>query len=129
MLSNLVVGPVVDQAGFAPVFLVSALLYPAAWLILAAGRAPRRRERNRMNVQRRKPRTARIGIFGVGYHVYWNQFPGLLDELMAKLDVLVAVRSHRRHVENFGMVDKAQDAYALARGSRPPTSTSSSATC
>jgi MFS transporter, ACS family, hexuronate transporter len=38
MLSNLVVGPVVDQAGFAPVFLVSALLYPAAWLILAAGR-------------------------------------------------------------------------------------------
>lgn len=38
MLSNLVVGPVVDQAGFAPVFLVSALLYPAAWLILAAER-------------------------------------------------------------------------------------------
>ncbi len=38
MLSNLVVGPVVDQAGFAPVFLVSALLYPSAWLILAAGR-------------------------------------------------------------------------------------------
>lgn len=38
MLSNLVVGPVVDQAGFAPVFLASALLYPAAWLILAAGR-------------------------------------------------------------------------------------------
>jgi ACS family hexuronate transporter-like MFS transporter len=38
MLSNLVVGPVVDQAGFAPIFLVSALLYPAAWLILAAGR-------------------------------------------------------------------------------------------
>jgi len=38
MLSNLVVGPVVDQAGFAPVFLASAALYPAAWLILAGGR-------------------------------------------------------------------------------------------
>lgn len=38
MLSNLVVGPVVDHAGFGPVFLVSALLYPAAWLILTAGR-------------------------------------------------------------------------------------------
>ncbi len=38
MLSNLIVGPVVDHSGFAPVFLVSALLYPAAWLILAAGR-------------------------------------------------------------------------------------------
>jgi hypothetical protein len=54
MLSNLVVGPVVDQAGFAPVFLVSALLYPAAWLILAAGRRapcplPRKEPHERTN--------------------------------------------------------------------------------
>ena len=40
MLSNLIVGPVVDLHGFAPAFFVSALLYPAAWLILAARRAP-----------------------------------------------------------------------------------------
>jgi L-arabinose isomerase len=67
-----------------------------------------------MKVQRRKPRTARVGIFGVGYHVYWNQFPGLLGELMAKLDVLVErVRATGVTVETFGMVDKAQDAYAL----------------
>jgi len=67
-----------------------------------------------MRVPRRKPRTARIGIFGVGYHVYWNQFPGLLDELMAKLDVLVArVESHGAQVTNFGMVDKAEAAYSL----------------
>jgi ACS family hexuronate transporter-like MFS transporter len=39
MLSNLIVGPVVDHAGFGPVFLVSAVLYPAAWLIVAAGSA------------------------------------------------------------------------------------------
>jgi ACS family hexuronate transporter-like MFS transporter len=38
MLSNLVVGPVVDRFSFAPAFFVSALLYPAAWLILAARR-------------------------------------------------------------------------------------------
>ena len=38
MLSNLVVGPVVDRFSFAPAFLVSALLYPAAWLILATVR-------------------------------------------------------------------------------------------
>ncbi|MCC6293340.1 MAG: MFS transporter [Bryobacterales bacterium] len=38
MVSNLVVGPVVDATGFAPVFLVSALLYPLAWLILALRR-------------------------------------------------------------------------------------------
>lgn len=38
MLSNLIVGPVVDASGFTPVFLVSALLYPLAWIILATGR-------------------------------------------------------------------------------------------
>jgi L-arabinose isomerase len=67
-----------------------------------------------MRVARRKPRCARIGIFGVGYHVYWNQFPGLLDELMSKLTVLVAkVEASGAQVVNFGMVDKAEDAYAL----------------
>jgi L-arabinose isomerase len=68
-----------------------------------------------MRVERRKPRTAKVGIFGVGYHVYWNQFPGLLEELLGKLDVLVKkVESTGVAVCNFGMVDKAQDAYALA---------------
>ncbi len=67
-----------------------------------------------MNIARRKPRTARVGIFGVGYFVYWDQFPGLLDELLAKLNVLDArVRATGVEVFNYGMVDKAQDAYAL----------------
>lgn len=42
MLSNLIVGPAVDASGFAPVFLVSALLYPLAWIILAMGGQARR---------------------------------------------------------------------------------------
>lgn len=65
-------------------------------------------------IARRKPRTARIGVFGVGYHVYWGQFPGLLDELNAKIQRL-ATRAGATGavVTNFGMVDKAQDAYAL----------------
>jgi len=67
-----------------------------------------------MNIERRKPRTARVGIFGVGYHVYWDQFPGLLDELLAKLAVLDGrVRATGVEVFNYGMVDKAQAAYAL----------------
>lgn len=41
MLSNLVTGPVIDHYSFAPVFLVSALLYPIAWVVLAAGHRPR----------------------------------------------------------------------------------------
>ncbi|MGJ5816586.1 L-fucose/L-arabinose isomerase family protein [Paludibaculum fermentans] len=68
-----------------------------------------------MRVPRRKPRTARVGLFGVGYHVYWNQFPGLLDELHNKLNVLDSkIQANRVEVVNFGIVDKAQDAYALA---------------
>ena len=37
-----------------------------------------------MNIARRKPLTARVGIFGVGLDTYWEQFPGLLDDLLAK---------------------------------------------
>lgn len=67
-----------------------------------------------VRIPRRKPLTARIGLFGVGYHVYWGQFPGLLDELLAKLAVLEQrVAATGATVANFGMVDKAQDAYAL----------------
>ncbi len=68
-----------------------------------------------MRVPRRKPRTARVGLFGVGYHVYWKQFPGLLDELHNKLNILDSkIQANRVEVVNFGIVDKAQDAYALA---------------
>jgi L-arabinose isomerase len=63
---------------------------------------------------RRKPRTARIGIFGVGFHAYWPQFEGLLEELRGKLAVLVdRVGSHGVEVLDFGMVDDAASAYAL----------------
>ena len=41
MLSNLVIGPVVDNFSFTPVFLASAVVYPLAWLILS-GRSPLR---------------------------------------------------------------------------------------
>ncbi len=67
-----------------------------------------------MRVSRRKPRTAHIGIFGVGYHVYWNQFSGLLEELVDKLDVLAKrVEARGAKITNFGIVDKAETAYSL----------------
>jgi MFS transporter, ACS family, hexuronate transporter len=37
MLSGLVIGPVIDRCSFGPVFFVSALLYPLAWLVIFAG--------------------------------------------------------------------------------------------
>jgi len=67
-----------------------------------------------MNVTRRKKRTANIGIFGVGFHRYWPQFDGLLEELTRKLDIFVErVRSREVEVTNFGIVDDAAAAYAV----------------
>ena len=40
MLSNLVIGPVVDAQGFTPIFLASAVVYPIAWLIIRTGPRP-----------------------------------------------------------------------------------------
>ena len=65
-------------------------------------------------IARRKPRTARVGIFGVGHHTYWDQFAGLHAEMLGKIDVLVRkVAATGVTVTNFGLVDTAQAAYAL----------------
>ncbi|MHC4179398.1 MAG: L-arabinose isomerase family protein, partial [Planctomycetota bacterium] len=67
-----------------------------------------------MRVARRKERTANVGVFGVGHHVYWPQFEGLLDEMHRKLKVFVGkVESHGVQVTDFGLIDDAQGAYAL----------------
>jgi L-arabinose isomerase len=67
-----------------------------------------------VSVPRRKPLTARVGIFGVGLDIYWGQFPGLLEALLGYLDTFEAqVRAHGVETESFGMVDSAQAAYAL----------------
>ena len=65
-------------------------------------------------IPRRKPLVARIGVFGVGYHAYWPQFDGLLDELLGKLATFVdLVKAFDVEVVDFGMVDDAEAAYAL----------------
>ena len=68
----------------------------------------------KIRIPRRKPLTARIGVFGVGHHTYWKQFEGLLDEMHRKLDQFVAkVTTCGVEVTNFGMVDDAPSAYSL----------------
>lgn len=65
-------------------------------------------------IPRRKPRTARIGIFGVGHHTYWGQFEGLRDQMLAKIEHLVRrVAATGVEVTNFGLVDTAQASYDL----------------
>ncbi len=67
-----------------------------------------------MRVERRKKRTANIGVFGVGFHKYWPQFDGLLTELKQKLSVFVRrVAQSGANVTDFGIVDDAESAYAL----------------
>ena len=41
-------------------------------------------QNTRFEIPRRKPLTAKVGVFGVGHHTYWTQFPGLLDEMHRK---------------------------------------------
>ncbi len=67
-----------------------------------------------IRIPRRRPLSARIGIFGVGHKTYWAQFDGLLDEMHRKLAHLERrVTGCGVTVENFGMVDEARVAYAL----------------
>jgi len=67
-----------------------------------------------MAVERRRPLTANVGVVAVGHHVYWGQFEGLLDELLAKVEVLVGkLKAQGVQVTDFGMVDRAEVAYAV----------------
>jgi len=73
-----------------------------------------------MQVTRRKPLSARIGVFGVGHGVYWDQFPGLLDEMNRKLGEFCDLVTNREknqacesEILNFGLIDSEQKAAAL----------------
>ncbi|HYD85564.1 MAG TPA: L-fucose/L-arabinose isomerase family protein [Opitutus sp.] len=67
-------------------------------------------------IPRRRPLTARVGIFGVGFHMYWPQFPGLQEELLGHLKTFTnRVAAQNVQAIDFGMVDDAQSAYALLR--------------
>lgn len=65
----------------------------------------------------------RIGVFGVGYYKYWDQFPGLLDELLIKQEKLIKKLSGPDYeVIDFGIIDSPQKAYdivGLIAGANP----------
>jgi len=65
-------------------------------------------------ISRRKPLQANIGVFGVGYWKYWEQFDGLLDELNIKQKKFIEkLKVSDVHVVDFGMVDDAESAFDL----------------
>lgn len=57
----------------------------------------------------------RIGVFGVGYHKYWDQFEDLLDQLLEKQRVFVDRVGQNPNVEvlDFGLIDDVTKAYDL----------------
>lgn len=66
-------------------------------------------------IQRKKKRTARIGIFAVAHATYWDQFPGLRDNIMGyHRDFCEMVESCDVDVVDFGMIDSSEKAFAAA---------------
>jgi L-arabinose isomerase len=63
-----------------------------------------------MESEKRKPGT-KIGVFGVGYFKYWDQFPGLYDELMVKQEKFISKIPESYEIIDFGMIDSPAKAY------------------
>ena len=63
-------------------------------------------------IERKKKRTARIGIFAVAHATYWDQFPGLESNIMGyHKDFCKMVEKQDVEVVDFGMVDSSEKAY------------------
>lgn len=64
-------------------------------------------------IERKKKRTARIGIFAVAHAVYWQQFEGLEANIMGyHKEFCDMVANQDVEVIDFGMVDSSEKAYA-----------------
>ena len=69
-----------------------------------------------MLIERRIPRAANVGLFAVGHDTYWEQFDGLLDQLMAyHAKLKKRLEASGVTVTDFGMIDTAESAYAKVR--------------
>jgi L-arabinose isomerase len=64
-----------------------------------------------LHEMKKKKGNPRIGIFGIGYEVYWHQFDGLLDELLRKKDAFVRMIPDWAEVIDFGIIDSPEKAY------------------
>lgn len=69
-------------------------------------------------IERKKPLSARIGLFGVGHKTYWSQFEGLKDELLGYHKVLKE-RIERcvsgLEIFDYGITDNAETSYSLVK--------------
>jgi L-arabinose isomerase len=65
-----------------------------------------------LRVKRRKGLVANVCLFAVGHKDYWEQFEGLLDELMSyHRELARRIQAHGVTLTDLGMVDDAATAY------------------
>lgn len=65
-----------------------------------------------MKIERRRPLTANVGVVSVGLDTYWNQFPGLLEEMGKKTELFKKkLEPNQVKIFDFGMVDNPYKAY------------------
>ncbi len=63
-------------------------------------------------IERKKKRTARIGIFAVAHATYWGQFEGLYDSIMGfHKDFCDMTEKNDVEIIDFGMIDDSEKAY------------------
>jgi L-arabinose isomerase len=63
-----------------------------------------------------KSQRIRIGVMGVGYYKYWEQFPGLYEELMQKQkSFMEKFKGENAELLDFGMVDSPGKAYDILK--------------
>lgn len=66
-------------------------------------------------IERKKQRTAKIGVFAVAHNTYFSQFEGLYENLMGyHKDFCNMVSQNDVEIIDFGMVDTSEKAYATA---------------
>ena len=63
-------------------------------------------------IERKNKRTAKIGIFAVAHATYWDQFDGLLDNIMGyHKDFCEMTKANDVEIVDFGMIDSSEKAY------------------
>ncbi|MDY3928830.1 MAG: L-fucose/L-arabinose isomerase family protein [Clostridia bacterium] len=65
-------------------------------------------------IERKKKRTAKIGVFAVAHATYWSQFKGLYDNIMKyHNDFCNMLKKNGVEVFDFGMIDSSEKAYDI----------------
>lgn len=65
-----------------------------------------------MTIERRKPLYARVGVLGVGHHIYWSQFEGLREVMIQKTKAFThKLADCAVEIKEFGLIEDSQTTY------------------